>query len=593
MVDSMSTGTETRAERRVDGTFPDAPGMHGVGAVFWSSVGLLAVFVAWASVGPDNLAAVMTAATNWVTASVGWSLLIVPLVCLLFLVALAFSRYGAIRLGQPDDRPEFTTWAWLAMILSAVMGIGLISYGVAEPISHFATPPHGLSEPRTMDAAIRAMQYSFFDWGPHAWAIFATFGLAIAWSRHRKGRSGLISPMLRPVLGHAVDGWFGKAIDVFAIIATLFGTTTSLGLGASQIDEGMNRVFGTPDGVGTQVAVIAVVTVLFTLSALSGVHRGVKYISQVTTTLGIGLAVYVLVVGPTNFVSNLFVRALGQYFNDFLSTSLITPLNADDMQWMQYWTYFMMAWWLSWGAFVGVFLAKISKGRTIREFIIGVLAVPSFVFFAWFSLFGGTAIKLDMDGGGQIVQATNDNINSAFFAMLADLPLVQVTSVAAILLVALFFISGADANTYVLGMLSCQGTLYPRRAVLLGWGVLTGLCAVVLLVAGGLQALQQAALLSALPFTVIVALLGVSLVKELHNDPQYQALHPRALAAPGPVVPPTAVIEEQAAEDAAEEELITTAGRPTTGESVDGEAAAGTNRAGDGTLLPSPQGSSR
>jgi glycine betaine transporter len=184
------------------------------------------------------------------------------------------------------------------MILSAVMGIGLISYGVAEPISHFATPPHGLAEPRTIDAAVRAMQYSFFDWGPHAWAIFAVFGLAIAWSRHRKGRSGLISPMLRPVLGHLVDGWFGKAVDVFAIIATLFGTTTSLGLGASQIDEGMNRIFGTPSGIGTQVAVIAVVTVLFTLSAMSGVHRGVKYISQITTDLGIGLALYVLVVGP-------------------------------------------------------------------------------------------------------------------------------------------------------------------------------------------------------------------------------------------------------------------------------------------------------
>ena len=568
MVDHVESRAEARAEGRVDGTFPDAPGMHDVGAVFWAAVGLLAVFVVWASVGPDNLSAVMTAASNWVTATVGWTYLIVPLVCLGFLLVLAGSRYGTIRLGQPDDRPEFSTWAWLAMILSAVMGIGLVSYGVAEPVSHFATPPHGLAEPRTMDAAIRALQYSFFDWGPHAWAIFATFGLAIAWSRHRKGRSGLISPMLRPVLGRAVDGWFGKAVDVFAVIATLFGTTTSLGLGASQIDEGLARVFGTPTGVGTQVAVIAVVTVLFTVSALSGVHRGVKYISQVTTTLGIGLAVYVLVFGPTNFVSNLFVRSLGQYFGDFLTTSFITPLNADDMEWMQWWTYFMMAWWLSWGAFVGVFLAKISKGRTIREFIVGVLAVPSLVFFAWFSLFGGSAIKLDMDGG-RIVEATNDNINSAFFALLANLPLAAVTSVVAILLVGLFFISGADANTYVLGMLSCQGTLWPRRPILLVWGILTGLCAVVLLFAGGLQALQQAALLSALPFTAIIAVLAVSLLKELRNDPQYQALHPHGpelAAVPGALVPPTAVLEEQAAEDAAEAELITSARAPRSGE---------------------------
>ena len=540
MADIVNSGVGTRAEGRADSAFADAPGMHGVGTVFWSAVSLLVVFVVWASVWPDNVNAIMASATNGVTATVGWIYLMVPLVCLVLLVILAFSRYGTIRLGHPTDRPEFSTWAWLAMILSAVMGIGLISYGVAEPISHFATPPHGLAEPKTIDAAVRAMQFSFFDWGPHAWAIFAVFGLAIAWSRHRKSRSGLISPMLRPILGHVVDGRFGKAIDVFAIIATLFGTTTSLGLGASQIDEGMNRIFGTPSGVGTQIVVIAVITILFTLSAMSGVHRGVRYISEVTTVLSIGLVLYVLVAGPTNFVSNLFVRSVGRYLNEFVSTSLITPLTADDMQWMQWWTYFMLAWWLSWGAFVGVFLAKISKGRTIREFIIGILAVPSAVFFIWFTIFGGSAIKKDLEGA-RIVEATTENINNAFFSLLGALPLTQITSIVAILLVALFFISGADANTYVLSMLSSKGTLFPRRPVLLTWGVLTGACAVVLLLANGLQALQQAALLSALPFTAIVALLGISLVKELHYDPHYQALHPHAPelpAVPGPIVPP-------------------------------------------------------
>ncbi|MFC0465351.1 BCCT family transporter [Kineococcus gynurae] len=542
MADSPTSRRSLRASR-VDVPFADGPGRHGVGPVFWAAVALLAVFVLWASLGPENLSTVMTAASGWVTSSVGWSYLIVPLGCFVFLLYLALTRYGAIRLGQPEDRPEFSTWAWLAMILSAVMGVGLISYGVAEPISHFAAPPHGLAEAGTMDAAVLAMQYSFFDWGPHAWSIFAVFGLAIAWSRHRKGRSGLISPMLRPVLGPAVDGWFGKAIDVFAIIATLFGTTTSLGLGSSQIDEGMNRIFGTPTGVGTQIVVIVVVTVLFTLSALSGVHRGVKLISQTTTILAIGLAVFVVVFGPTDFVSNLFVRSVGQYGTEFLSTSLTTPLSADDMQWMQWWTYFMMAWWLSWGAFVGVFLAKISKGRTIRQFVAGVLVVPSLVFFGWFTIFGGSAIKFDMDGAG-IAAATTENINNAFFSMLDNLPLTGITSAMAVLLVALFFISGADANTYVLGMLSSKGTMFPRRPVLIAWGALTGLCAIVLLLAGGLQALQQAALLSALPFTVIVTLLGISLLKELRHDPQYQALHPQApelAAVPGPLVEPETV----------------------------------------------------
>jgi glycine betaine transporter len=488
-----------------------------LGSVFYVSVGLILAFVLWAAIAPDNLGGTMTAAMNWVAASVGWSYLLVTLLCILLMVYLALSRFGGIRLGASTDRPEYSTWAWLAMILSAVMGIGLISYGVAEPISHFIAPPHGLAEPGTMEAAVRAMQFSYFDWGPHAWAVFGIFGLAIAYSTHRKNRPGLVSPMLRPILGKLVDGWFGKMIDIFAIIATLFGTTTSLGLGASQIGEGMNRVFGIPANLGVEIVIIAVVTVLFTLSALSGVNKGIKYISQITMGLSVLLAVYVYIAGPTSFISNLFFRSVGQYASEFLQVSLITPSSASDLQWMQWWTYFMMAWWLSWGAFVGVFLAKISKGRTVRQFVAGVLGVPSLVFFTWFTIFGGSAIKMDMDGAG-IGAATTENVNNAFFAMLENLPLVQVTSIVTVVLVALFFISGADANTYVLSMLSSKGTLNPTKPVLTVWGGLTGATAIFLLIVGGLTALQQAAMLSALPFTVIVALLGVSLIVELRRD---------------------------------------------------------------------------
>ncbi|WP_205761965.1 BCCT family transporter [Arthrobacter mobilis] len=493
------------------------------GTVFWTSVGLIAAFVLWAAISPQSLGDVMTASMNWTAASLGWSYLVVTLLCILLMLYLGFSRFGDIRLGSSTDRPEHSTWAWLAMILSAVMGIGLISYGVAEPISHFLAPPHAMAQPETMEAAVRAMQFSFFDWGPHAWAVFGIFGLAIGYSTHRKKRPGLVSPMLRPIFGKLVDGWFGKMIDVFAIIATLFGTTTSLGLGASQIAEGLGRILGLPTGLGAQIVIIAVVTVLFTLSALSGVHRGIKYISQTTMALSLLLAVYVFFAGPTNFVSNLFFRSVGQYFNDFFQVSLITPSTPDDLQWMQWWTYFMMAWWLSWGAFVGVFLAKISKGRTVRQFVAGVLGVPSLVFFAWFTIFGGTAIKMDMDGAG-IGEATTANINSAFFAMLENLPLVQVTAVVTVVLVALFFISGADANTFVLSMLSSKGSLEPGKPVLTVWGVLTGACAVLLLIVGGLAALQQAAMLSALPFTVIVALLGICLVMELRRDDEFKPL---------------------------------------------------------------------
>ena len=514
------------------------------GVVFWVSLGLIAAFVLWAAVSPDSLGAAMSTSMDWVARSVGWSYLLVTLLCIGLMLYLAFSRFGGIRLGSTTDRPEYSTWAWLAMILSAVMGIGLISYGVAEPISHFMAPPHALAEPETMQAAVRAMQFSFFDWGPHAWAVFGIFGLAIGYSTHRKKRPGLVSPMLRPIFGKAVDGWFGKLIDVFAIIATLFGTTTSLGLGASQIAEGMDRVFGLPSSLTMQILIIAVVTVLFTLSALSGVNRGIKYISQVTMSLSVLLALFVLITGPTNFISNLFFRSVGTYFNDFLEASLITPSTPEDMQWMQWWTYFMMAWWLSWGAFVGVFLAKISRGRTIRQFVAGVLGVPSVVFFAWFTIFGGTAINMDMNGAG-IGEATNENINSAFFAMLENLPLVQVTAIVTVILVALFFISGADANTFVLSMLSSKGALEPSKPVLGIWGGLTGMCAVLLLLVGGLAALQQAAMLSALPFTVIVALLGVSLIIELRRDPEFQrmARQQPVLAVPSAERPPAADTE--------------------------------------------------
>jgi choline/carnitine/betaine transport len=480
----------------------------------------------------------MTAAQNWVTGSVGWGYLVVTLGLIGLLVYIMFSRYGALRLGPINSRPDYPTYAWLAMILSAVMGVGLISYGVAEPISHFVVPPHGLADAGSRDAAVRAMQFSFFDWGIHAWAVFAVFGLAIGYSTHRLKRSALVSTMLRPVLGKAADGWGGKAVDVLVIIATLFGTTTSLGLGAAQIDNGMQSVFGLPGGTAMQIGIVAVITVLFTASALSGVHRGIRYISQTTMVLAVGLLLFVLVTGPTNFITNLFFESIGRYANDFISMSLITPQSDSELQWMQWWTYFMMAWWIAWGAFVGVFLAKISRGRTIRQFIVGVLAVPSLVFFIWFTVFGGTAIHSDMTGDGAIGKAATEDVNSAFFAMLAELPLTSITSAITIILVVLFFVSGADANTYVLSMLSTKGVLTPKRPVLVVWGAVTGITAIVLLLAGGLAALQQAVILSAAPFTVIVVLLAISLMIELRRDPEILAMETlKGLTTPSPTTP--------------------------------------------------------
>lgn len=406
------------------------------------------------------------------------------------------------------------------MICGTVMGIGLISYGAAEPLSHFMNPPHGLAEPETTDAAVRAMQFSYFNWGTNAWALFGVFGLAIAYSTHRQHNTGLISPMLRPVLGKSMDGWAGQLIDIFTVIATLFGTTTSLGLGAAQIAEGVNSLTGIPSDLFVQIVIVGAITVVFTLSAVSGVSRGIKWVSQTTMLAAAALGVYVLVVGPTSFITNLYFRSMGQFISEFPMVALHTPGTPEDLEWMQWWTYFMMAWWLSWGAFVGIFLAKISKGRTIRQFVIAVLGVPTLVFSAWFTIFGGSAIDLTMSGRSSIGADTVEDTNVTFFALLGELPLATITSVLTVLMVVLFFVSSADSNTFVLSVLSSRGSMTPSRPVLGTWGVLTGTCAVVLLSVGGLQALQQAAILSAVPFTVVAALLGISLVKELRlNDP--------------------------------------------------------------------------
>ncbi|MPY51190.1 BCCT family transporter [Streptomyces acidicola] len=504
-------------ESLVEGTGEGHDGGGRLGSVFWTSLGVSAVFVAWAVLFTDNLNKVTNTSLNWVTATFGWSYLVVTLAILIFLVFLAFSPAGDLRLGKDSDRPEFSTLSWFAMILSAVMGIGLVSYGVAEPISHLATPPHGLAEPNTPAAAVRALQYSYFDWGLQAWAIFAIFGLAIAYSTHRKGRRTLVSQMFAPLLGDRVNGVIGKAIDVLAVFATLFGTTTSLGLGALQVNNGLGKLFGIPVNSVSQVLIIAAVTSVFTLSAVTGVSKGIKFLSQGSSLLAVALFVFMLIVGPAVFIANLYIESLGQWATDFFRMSL-QGTAFGGLEWMQWWTYFMMAWWVSWGAFVGVFLARISRGRTIRGFIMGVLVVPSVVFFTWFTVFGGTAIHIDMFEGGDIAKQTAADINSAFFATLDHFPLAGLTSAIAILLVVMFFVSGADANTYVLSMMTSDGSLTPRRSVLILWGVITGVTAVVLMLAGGLTALQNTVIVTSLPFLVIIAGLAVSFWKELRAD---------------------------------------------------------------------------
>lgn len=489
--------------------------------VFGISVGIAVLFVLWGVLFADNLAAVAGAVLGFLMDSFGWVFILSTFGFLVFAVYLAFSRYGKIKLGADDDEPEFRTVSWVAMMFSVGMGIGLMFFGVAEPISHYAAPPHGLAKAETEGAASLAMEYSYFHWALHPWAIYAIVGLALAYFTFRKGRKNLISSAFYPILGDRVEGPIGKGIDILAIFATLFGTATSLGLGALQITGGLNFLTDAvpADSNGWAIGIIAFMTAAFILSAVSGIHRGIQWLSNTNMVLAIILVLFLFVVGPTVFILNTFTESVGGYIANLVPMSFRTAAFGD-AAWLSSWTVFYWAWWISWTPFVGTFIARISKGRTIREFVLGVLVVPSLVTFVWFGVLGGSALNLELTGNPGIVDAVSESSTVALFATLGEFPLAGLMSLIAIVLVALFFISGADAGAVVMGMLSSDGNLEPSRLIVAVWGTLAGAAAAICLLANGLEGLQQAAIISAAPFVLVMIAMCYSLMKELRSEPR-------------------------------------------------------------------------
>src|SRR3712207_4423442 len=346
------------------------------------------------------------------------------------------------------------------------------------------------------------MSLSYFHWALHPWAIYAIVGLALAYFTFRRGLPNLISSAFYPLLGDRIHGPIGKGIDILAIFATLFGSATSLGLGALQINSGLDFLWGVESANGIAVAIIAVLTLAFVLSAVSGVHRGIQWLSNTNMLLAIGLVLFLLVVGPTVFQFETLVESIGAYLTTIVPASFRTGAFGDE-EWLSSWTIFYWAWWISWAPFVGTFIARISKGRTVREFVVGVLLIPSGVSFAWFAVFGGAAIDLQLSGAADLAAVVGEP-EIALFSMLEQFPGSAITSFVVIVLVALFFVSGADAASVVMGMLSSRGNLSPTRPIVVLWGVFTGAAAAILLVAGGLEALQQAAIIAAAPFMIVM-----------------------------------------------------------------------------------------
>jgi choline/carnitine/betaine transport len=401
------------------------------------------------------------------------------------------------------------------------MGIGLMFYGVSEPISHFATPPPGTGEPGNPEAVQTAMATTMFHWGLHPWAIYAVVGLAIAYGVYRKGRLQLISSAFEPILGKHANGPAGKVIDIFAIFATLFGSATSLGLGALQVQAGLEIVAGIGGvGNGVLIMVIAILTACFVLSAVSGVAKGIQYLSNINMVLALALALFLFVVGPTIFILNLVPTSVGSYLGDLPMMSARTAAEGGETAtWLQGWTVFYWAWWLSWTPFVGMFIARISRGRTIREFVGGVLLVPTLVSLVWFAVLGGSAINLQQKGTDI---AGAGGLEEQLFTTLESFPFATLTSILVIALVSIFFVSGADAASIVMGSLSERGALEPSKPTVIFWGVATGAVAAVMLLIGGeaaLTGLQTITIVAALPFVFVMIGLCFALVKDLREDP--------------------------------------------------------------------------
>ncbi|NBD95158.1 MAG: BCCT family transporter, partial [Gammaproteobacteria bacterium] len=493
----------------------------------WTLIASLAIMAAFVWLGarmPDELAAGAGLALEFTTSHFGWLYLFATTGFLIFCVGVGFSVYGRIRLGADGEAPEFPYPTWLGMIFSAGMGVGLVFWGVAEPMSHYVASPLGMAEPRSPEAAELAMQYSFFHWGFHQWANFGVVGLAIAYARFRQGRPGLISETFRSSLGDRVDGPAGYAINTLAVISTVFGVATTLGLGIIQINSGLGSVAGIGFGLDNQLAILAGIAVIFLLASLTPLEAGIRWISDANMLLAGLVLVFVFFAGPTDFITAVLTNALGDYFANLIGMSLVMePYTGED--WVERWTIFYWAWGLAWAPFVGSFIARISRGRTVREFVLGVIGVPVLLSMVWFATFGGSSLYFELFENAGLGDAVSTEMSSALFRMLELLPAPGVLGVAVLLLIVLFVITSANSATFVLGMFTSNGALNPGRPTRLTWGVVTVLVTGVLLFSGGLGALQTISIIAAFPFMVLMIFMAMSLLRAFRDEQRQQELH--------------------------------------------------------------------
>jgi glycine betaine transporter len=458
-----------------------------------------------------------------------WFYLLVGTVFVGICLFLMFSKYGNIRLGKDTDRPAYSTLSWITMLFSAGMGVGLVFWGVAEPVSHYITPPYG--EGATAEAASEAIKYTFFHWGLHPWALYGLVALGLAYFHFRKDLPPAISSVFHPILGDRINGPVGKTIDILSVFITAVGVASTFGLSTLQITNGMNAQWGVPNTLIVQLLVIGIATLLFIVSSWSGINRGIKYLSNLNMLIMAILVFSILIIGPTKQIFEILISTTGSYLGSILPMSLrIEPYNSEANNWIGGWTVFYWAWWTTWAPFVGTFVARISKGRTIKEFVLGVLVVPSLISFIWFSVLGGSAIHLIHDlGNSTLAETINSNVDGALFAFLSNVPFGSLLSILGLILIFTFFITSADSATFVLGMLSSNGDLNPSSKVKIAWGLITAGSATVFLLAGGLDAVKSISIVVASPFTIIAIFISWALLKALKKEFKTEATHGESL----------------------------------------------------------------
>ncbi len=483
------------------------------------AVVVLSLFILLTLMFKEQAAAMCNHALAWVSGKFGWFLILAANIFILSALFFAFSRFGEIKIGGTKAKTEFSTPAWYAMLISAGMGIGLMFWSVGEPMYHYASPSPLFKDVvgNTPEAAQAAMGVTYFHWGLHPWAIYSIVALGMAFFAYNRGLPLTIRSIFYPLLGDRIYGFWGNLIDVLAVLATLMGLATSLGLGAKQINAGLHFLFNFNIETTTQVTLIAIITAFATLSVIAGLDNGVKRLSEWNMGLAAFFLIFLLITGPTVYILSGFTQNLGFYLGNFASLSLWTE-TFKETNWQGSWTVFYWAWWISWSPFVGMFIARISKGRTIREFVLGVMIIPTLLSFVWMSVFGGSAIFFQSNGTADIVAAVKADISTALFEMLKHFPMTSFLSVVGIILVTIFFITSSDSGSLVVDHLTSGGKLDSPAPQRIFWAIMEGVIAAVLLLGGGLTTLQTASITTGLPFTLVLLISVYSLYIGLSQE---------------------------------------------------------------------------